>query len=114
LNDRNIAYEIVPGITAASGASAYAGIPLTARGYATSVRFLTNYTKTVVSESYWEELAHSSDTLVFYMSSNTLDHLVERLKRNGVSDDQLIAVVSQASTPFQQVAISSLQIMMIG
>ncbi len=104
-----IRFEIVPGITAASGASSYAGIPLTARGYATSVRFLTNYTKTVVSEEYWKELAAAKDTLVFYMSSNTLDHLVDRLKRNQISNEHLIAVISQASTPFQQVQISSFE-----
>ncbi len=102
-----IEFEIVPGITAASGASSYAGIPLTARGYSTSVRFLTNYTKTVVDESYWKELATTKDTLVFYMSSNTIDHLVERLKRNQISNEHLIAVISQASTPFQEVQISS-------
>lgn len=107
LVNNEIPFEIVPGITAASGASAYAGIPLTARGYATAVRFLTNYTKTVVGEAYWKEVAATNDTLVFYMSSNTLDHLVENLRRNNISDEKLIAVVSQASTPFQEVCVSS-------
>jgi uroporphyrin-III C-methyltransferase/precorrin-2 dehydrogenase/sirohydrochlorin ferrochelatase/uroporphyrin-III C-methyltransferase len=68
LNQHGIAYELVPGITAASGASAYTGIPLTARGFATSVRFLTNYSSTVVTNTYWKDLAKTSDTLVFVRS----------------------------------------------
>src|SRR4029079_17466424 len=51
----NITYEIVPGVTAASGAAAYAGIPLTARDYATAVRFLTYYKSDIVPDKYWKE-----------------------------------------------------------
>ncbi|MEI6087134.1 MAG: uroporphyrinogen-III C-methyltransferase [Bacteroidota bacterium] len=109
LNDAGIRYEIVPGITAASGASAYAGIPLTARGYATSVRFLTSYNDKVLDENYWRDTASTPDTLVFYMSSNTLDQLVEKLQEYGISNDKKIAVVSQATTPFQQVMIGSFE-----
>ena len=105
LNQHGIAYELVPGITAASGASAYAGIPLTARGFATSVRFLTNYSSTVVTNTYWKDLAKTSDTLVFYMSSATLGHLIEMLQENGIPSNRKIAVISQASTPLQQVTI---------
>lgn len=105
LTQHGIAYELVPGITAASGASAYAGIPLTARGFATSVRFLTNYSSTVVTNTYWKDLAKTSDTLVFYMSSATLGHLIEKLQENGIPSNRKIAVISQASTPLQQVTI---------
>jgi uroporphyrin-III C-methyltransferase/precorrin-2 dehydrogenase/sirohydrochlorin ferrochelatase/uroporphyrin-III C-methyltransferase len=105
LNRHGIAYELVPGITAASGASAYTGIPLTARGFATSVRFLTNYSSTVVTNTYWKDLAKTSDTLVFYMSSETLGHLIEKLQENGIPSNRKIAVISQASTPLQQVTI---------
>ncbi|MEI7627811.1 MAG: uroporphyrinogen-III C-methyltransferase [Bacteroidota bacterium] len=107
LDGAGIRYEIVPGITAASGASAYAGIPLTARGYATSVRFLTSYNDKVLDENYWRDIASTPDTLVFYMSSNTLDQLVEKLQEYGISNDKKIAVISQATTPFQQVLIGS-------
>ena len=72
LGTHNIPYEIIPGITAALGAAAYAGIPLTARNYATSVRFLTYYKSDIVTDEYWKELAETNDTLVFYMSSETL------------------------------------------
>ena len=104
----NIPYEIVPGVTAALGAAAYAGIPLTARGYSTAVRLLTYYKSDVVTNEYWKELAETSDTLVFYMSSETLDNVVDKLTENRISDDKLLAVVEQATTPLQKVHICNL------
>ena len=103
-----IPYEIIPGITAATGAAAYAGIPLTARGYSTAVRFLTCYKSDVVTDEYWKELANTSDTLVFYMSYETLDTVVNNLIKNNISTDKFLAVVEQATTPLQHVFISSL------
>jgi len=104
----NISYEIIPGVTAALGAAATAGIPLTARGYATSVRFLTYYKSDIVTDAYWTELANTNDTLVFYMSSETLDEVVEKLTGNNIHEDKLLAVVEQATTPFQNVHIANL------
>ncbi|MEO6230827.1 MAG: uroporphyrinogen-III C-methyltransferase [Ferruginibacter sp.] len=104
----NIPYEIIPGVTAALGAAAYAGMPLTARGFATAVRLLTFYKSDVVSAAYWKELANSDDTLVFYMSSETLDGVVENLVRNNIAADKLLAVIEQATTPMQQVHTSNL------
>jgi uroporphyrin-III C-methyltransferase/precorrin-2 dehydrogenase/sirohydrochlorin ferrochelatase/uroporphyrin-III C-methyltransferase len=104
----NIPYEIIPGVTAALGAAAYAGIPLTARGYATAVRFLTYYKSDIVTDEYWKELANTNDTLVFYMSSETLDKVVEKLRAKNISEDKLLAVIEQATTPFQKVHISNL------
>jgi uroporphyrin-III C-methyltransferase/precorrin-2 dehydrogenase/sirohydrochlorin ferrochelatase/uroporphyrin-III C-methyltransferase len=103
-----IPYEIIPGVTAASGAAAYTGMPLTAREHATAVRFLTYYNSSVIDENYWQELANTADTLVFYMSSETLDELVNQLKKNGIADNKKIAVIEQATTPFQQVYTSSI------
>lgn len=108
LVQHKIPYEIVPGVTAALGAAAYAGIPLTARGYTTSVRFLTSYKLDVVTESYWKELAQTNDTLVFYMSSETLDHVVDNLVQHAISDDKLLAVVEQATTPLQNVHVTNI------
>ncbi len=108
LVQNNIPYEIIPGITAASGASAYAGIPLTARGFTTSVRFLTYYKTDVVSDAYWKELAATNDTLVFYMSSDTLEAVVSNLVANNISEEKLLAVIEQATTPLQTVTTSSL------
>ena len=103
-----IPYEIVPGITAAAGAAAYAGIPLTARDHATAVRFLTYYKTSVVSDAYWKELAATDDTLVFYMSSETLDELVNKLIENKISGEKKLAVVEQATTTYQQVYVSGI------
>ena len=108
LVEHNIPYEIIPGVTAASGAAAYAGIPLTARGYASSVRFLA-FNRTIVwDEPYWKELAATDDTLVFYMSMDVLDMLVERLLANEISSDKYMALIEQATTPSQKVHMFSL------
>ena len=98
-----IPYELVPGITAASGAAAYAGIPLTAREQATAVRFLTGYRPGEIDETYWKELAQTADTLVFYMSSEPLDTLIGNLVRHNVAEDRWVAVIEQATTPCQRV-----------
>ena len=108
LADNNIPYEIIPGVTAALGAAAYAAIPLTARGLATSVRFLTYYKNDIVTDEYWKELADTKDTLVFYMSSSTLDKVVANLVENNIDADKLLAVIEQATTPLQNVRVVNL------
>nr|WP_305049796.1 SAM-dependent methyltransferase [Elizabethkingia bruuniana] len=109
LKENKIAYEIIPGVTAALGAAAYAGMPLTARGYATSVRFLTYYKSEILNEDYWKEIAETNDTLVFYMSVGNLTNLVDKFKEYGVSSEKKIAVIEQATTPFQKVYTSSFE-----
>lgn len=108
LVERGIPYEIVPGVTAALGAAAYSGIPLTARNHSTAVRFLTYYKSDVVTEEYWKELARTEDTLVFYMSAETLPAVVEKLTANNIDPEKLLAVVEQATTPCQRVQVGSL------
>lgn len=103
LSLHKIPYEIVPGVSAAMGAAAYAGIPLTARGYSTAVRFLTYYQSDIVPDSYWKDLAKTEDTLVFYMSSETLDMLVQKLTYYNIGSDKLLAVAEQATTPLQHI-----------
>jgi uroporphyrin-III C-methyltransferase len=103
-----IPYEIVPGITAALGAAAYAAIPLTARGYTTAVRFITSYKSDIITDEYWKELSQTDDTLVFYMSSETLDEVVTNLTKNNIAADKLLAVIEQATTPLQNVYVSGL------
>jgi uroporphyrin-III C-methyltransferase len=105
----NIPYEIVPGVSAAMGAAAYTGIPLTARGHSTAVRLLTFYKSDVVTDAYWKELAQTDDTLVFYMSGETLDAVVKNLLKNNIAEDKLLAVIEQATTPMQQVHTTSLK-----
>ena len=108
LSDYNIPYEIIPGVTSALGAAAYTGIPLTARGYSTSVRFLTYYKSDIVTDEYWKELANTKDTLVFYMSSTTLDKVVAKLVENNIDADKLLAVIEQATTPLQNIRVVNL------
>ncbi|HAY3507597.1 uroporphyrinogen-III C-methyltransferase [Elizabethkingia anophelis] len=109
LKENKIAYEIIPGVTAALGAAAYAGMPLTARGYATSVRFLTYYKSEIMTEDYWKEIAETNDTLVFYMSVGNLTNLIDKFKEYDVSSEKKIAVIEQATTPFQKVYTSSFE-----
>lgn len=104
----NIPYEIVPGVTAALGAAAYAGIPLTARGYATAVRLLTYYSSDIVPEKRWQELAETEDTLVFYMSSETLDSVVSKLVQYNIDSNKKLAIIEQATTPYQKVHLHNL------
>ena len=99
----NIEYEIVPGVTAALGAAAYAGIPLTARDYSTAVRFLTYYKLDIIDDKTWKDLAMTDDTLVFYMSSDTTDKLIEQLTENKIGHDKHVAVIEQATTALQNV-----------
>ncbi|HXB43419.1 MAG TPA: uroporphyrinogen-III C-methyltransferase [Puia sp.] len=98
-----IEYEIIPGVTAALGAAAYAGIPLTARNYATAVRFLTYYNPDLLENAYWKELGQTADTLVFYMSSGVVDGIVNKLTSNGIGKDIHVAIIEQATTPLQNV-----------
>lgn len=108
LTENGITYEIIPGVTSALGAAAYSGIPLTARGYSTSVRFLTFHKKQILTNEYWNELAKTNDTLVFYMSSETLPLVVKNLTERKVDSDKKLAVIEQATTPQQVVHVSDL------
>lgn len=103
-----IPYEIVPGVTAALGAAAYAGIPLTARGLSVGVRLLTYYKSDIVSEDVWKELAQTDDTLVFYMSGETLSIVVQKLTEHKIDASKLLAVIEQATTPLQQIHTTGL------
>jgi len=103
LLENEIEYEIVPGVTAALGAAAHSGIPLTARDYSTAVRFLTYYKMDVLNDKAWNDLAQTDDTLVFYMSSDTLDLLINKLIENNIGKDKHVAVIEQATTPLQNV-----------
>src|SRR6266487_2562 len=103
VKEYNIPYEIIPGITAASGASAYTGVPLTARKLATGVRMLTYYKDSVIADEAWKHLATFEDTLVFYMTGNLLPQLVSKLLQAGADKDIPFIVVEQATTPNQYV-----------
>jgi uroporphyrin-III C-methyltransferase len=103
-----IPFEIIPGITSASGASAYAGIPLTARGYAQGVQFLSFNPTVAYSEIFWKSLAQFEDTSVLYMASKNLGLFIDQMLSNGASEATPIAVIEQATTAHQKVHISTL------
>jgi uroporphyrin-III C-methyltransferase len=109
LTAAGITYEIVPGITALSGAAAYTGIPLTAREHAAGVRILTYYKHTAIAPDAWREMAEMRDTLVLYMSAATLPEVVDQLLQHGANGTTPFVVVEQATTPHQHVFSSTLQ-----
>jgi len=109
LHASGIAYEIIPGITALSGAAAYTGIPLTAREYTTGVRILTYYKSTAIAPDAWRELANMKDTLVLYMSVTALPEVVNKLLQYGADGTTPFVVVDQATTPKQYVYSATLQ-----
>lgn len=105
LENAGIAFAIVPGITAASGLSAWCGIPLTHRDCAQSVRFITARMKCPQSEPNWASLVLGSkegETLVFYMGLNRLDLICQRLAGHGMAADMPVAVVENVSQLNQQ------------
>lgn len=104
-----VAFQVVPGITAASGCSAYAGIPLTHRDYAQSVRFLTGHLKEGSPELPWSELVYENQTLVLYMGLVGLEKICTQLIAHGQRPDMPVALVSKGTTPEQKVVIGTLQ-----
>jgi uroporphyrin-III C-methyltransferase len=109
LNENNIPFEIIPGITAASGASAYTGIPLTARGYSQAVQFITFNPYNYYSPERWKSIAASSDTLVFYMAAKNITDLAELLLRYSRKPLTPVAVIEQATTVHQKIHITDLK-----
>lgn len=109
LKQHQIPFEIIPGITAASGASAYAGIPLTARNYSQGVQWLTYNPNSSYTPERWKELALTTDTLVFYMAAKNICELTGHLLLYNENADTALAVIEQATTIYQQVHISTLK-----
>jgi len=108
LTDKNISFEIIPGITAASGASAYAGIPLTARAHSQGVQILTYNPNSYYNPETWKQLANSADTLVFYMAAKNICDLAELLLRYSKKPATKLAIIEQATTIHQQVHTTTL------
>lgn len=109
LHENQIPFEIIPGITAASGASAYAGIPLTARDYSQAVQFITFNPNSFYSTEKWKALANTNDTLVFYMAAKNITDLTELLLRFSRQPLTPLAVIEQATTTHQKVHITTLK-----
>lgn len=103
-----VAFQVVPGITAASGCSAYAGIPLTHRDYAQSVRFLTGHLKEGSPELPWRELVYENQTLVLYMGLVGLEKICAQLIAHGQRANMPVALISKGTTPEQKVVVGTL------
>ena len=103
LAEHNIAFQVVPGITAAAGCASYSGIPLTHRDYAQSVRFITGHLKDDTHNLPWAELIHEQQTLVFYMGLSALDTICRSLIAHGMEATRPAALISKGTTREQQV-----------
>ncbi|MBL0634352.1 siroheme synthase CysG [Aeromonas dhakensis] len=98
-----IGFQVVPGITAASGCAAYAGIPLTHRDHAQSVRFVTAHGKGGAQDLDWPLLAKDRQTLVFYMGLSSCATIREQLLAHGKGGDTPVALIERGTQPSQRV-----------
>jgi uroporphyrin-III C-methyltransferase/precorrin-2 dehydrogenase/sirohydrochlorin ferrochelatase len=104
-----IRFEVVPGITAAAGCAAYAGIPLTHREYAQALTFVTGHCKGETDKVDWELLARPGQTAVFYMGLAHLDNIVRQLREHGVPAERSAAVIEHGTQAQQRVVTGTLQ-----
>lgn len=104
----HIPFSVIPGITAAVGATAYAGIPLTHRDYAQSAVFVTGHRKADAPDIEWQTLARSRQTLVIYMGTLKAALIAERLQQYGRPPDTPAAVISHGTQSTQSTAIGTL------
>ncbi|OGT70944.1 MAG: uroporphyrinogen-III C-methyltransferase [Gammaproteobacteria bacterium RIFCSPLOWO2_02_FULL_57_10] len=111
LAEARIPFQVIPGITAASGCACYAGIPLTHRDCSQSVRFVTGHLKNDTIDLDWPNLANENQTVVFYMGLVGLETICEQLIAHGMAADMPIALVQQGTTPNQKVITGTLETM---
>ena len=107
LKKNSIHYEIIPGITAASGIAAYTGISLTARKIARGVRYLTILENEFIDDKTWLEYSLTTDTLVFYMSLKSAEKIFYNLKRFGC--EKPFAIIQNGTTHQQTTIISNIE-----
>jgi uroporphyrin-III C-methyltransferase/precorrin-2 dehydrogenase/sirohydrochlorin ferrochelatase len=108
LIEHGVNFQVVPGITAASGAASYAGIPLTHRDHAKSVVFATGHLQDNSINLNWQGLAQPDQTIVFYMGLTGLPIICEQLVKHGLSAATPIAMVESATTSKQKVVTGTL------
>jgi len=108
LKSHQIAFEIVPGVTAALACGAYAGIPLTHREHSASLRLLTAHSAAAIDAVDWQGLSDQRETLAIYMAVATLERLQRELMARGRSKDTPIAFIENGSRPNQRVVLGTL------
>lgn len=108
LAEHNIPFQVVPGITAASGCASYAGIPLTHRDHAQSVRFIAGHLRSGKMDLNWPELVQPNQTLVFYMGLNGMETICQQLKEHGLDPTTAAALIEKGTSDRQQVFIGNL------
>ena len=108
LMENGVAFQVVPGITAASGCATYSGIPLTHRDYAQSVVFATGHLQDGTVDLNWKALAHPNQTIVFYMGLHGVGVVSSQLIAHGLSADTPVALIQQGTTQNQRVVVTTL------
>lgn len=109
LKEHNIPFQVVPGITAASACSTFAGIPLTHRNYAQSVKFVTGQLKNRTTDLNFNELVHPNQTVVFYMGLHTLPQLAAKMIEHGKPASTPAAIISRGTSADQKVLTGTLE-----
>jgi uroporphyrin-III C-methyltransferase/precorrin-2 dehydrogenase/sirohydrochlorin ferrochelatase len=104
-----VTFQVVPGITAASGCSSYAGIPLTHRDYVQSCMFVTGHLKDDSNDLNWTALSQPSQTVVFYMGLHAIKGICENLIKHGLPAKTSAALIEKGTTQQQKVHIGNLE-----
>jgi uroporphyrin-III C-methyltransferase / precorrin-2 dehydrogenase / sirohydrochlorin ferrochelatase len=108
LAEYGIDFEVIPGVTSANGAAAYAGIPLTHRDYTATVTFVTGHRRNGRCDLDWAGLARPGQTLVIYMGLATITEISGNLIAHGLAATTPVAVIERATTPRQRVLETNL------